>query len=479
MLKKPVIVFLSVFLLVQGLNIALADPGLSAYGKGSWKIYTDTNQINQIAFDVRGNAWLATGGGAVYYSVYGKKQIYTTLDGLASNKVRDVSIDREGNVWFATARGVSIRRSNGQWESYTEKNGLLTNDVWFVEAVADGSVWVAGNEGLNAWQNGKWTAYGRESGLPERWLSFRQVDVSSSGKVYITAGNRVWVLNNQGRFEPYAATQGMDEVPILNMLVDSKENLWLFTALGINQVKPDKKFSIYKPEFFKSFIVMDVTEDAQGNIWAVTGKEFLTFKSEQWEKTAYPSELEGKVVNRIKFDREGNLWLGIFSKETGGGAGLVAKIKGKWLSSYQVGPVGPDFTAATVDGQGNIWFGSTGRRLSIFRKDGTWSSRKIDGDKIYALTTDTLGNVWVSTSSHGTPWDDNWGGPIAWPTLNGDFTTVFRPDGSSKRFGSKELGGVLVSAIGAGPAGKVWFAANAASETIDPTAVALRRKDGT
>lgn len=474
MLKKLISFLLFIFIITQGITAAMA--GEISSPKDTWKIYSDPNQVNQIALDPKGNAWLATSGGAVYATPNFKWQVFTTMDGLASNNVQSVAVDPKGNAWFATPQGVSVRKDNGKWETYTEKNGLLANNNYKIKALKDGSVWVLNTKGINVWKNNVW-APAAKGGLGGDWPVYRcGMGISSSGKLYVVETKRIWTINAKGYFEKFIVDK--DYLPDSKMLIDSKENIWLINRGKIVKVQPDKKIINKTNDFKNDSYFMDITEDPQGTIWVLTSQKIYSLKSDKWSAIAYPQELKGQVASNIYVDKNENIGLTSFSKETGNGMGVTLRVNGKWKNYRQLGPIGPQFTEVTMDGVGNLWFGSTGFHLNVRFKDNKWLNKKLNCQNVSALTSDSLGNIWAATKSGWISWDDLMQSgytPIIHPIGGG--VTEFLLNGKVKS--DFVLEGYYISAMAAGPSGKVWLAVNRHEETIDPLNITLLRNDGT
>lgn len=475
MLKKLTITLVAIIILIQGLAIASAQQTNS---KDAWKTYTDANLVKQIALDGKGNAWLATSGGAAHVSKDGKWQIYTTMNGLIDNNVLSVAIDPKGNVWFATPEGASVLQSNGKWQTYTEKNGLLSNNIWSIKLGPEGSVYLASDKGIDVVKDGKWHSYTEINGLPSESGRYGyKFDINPSGKLIIAYKNQILQLNAKGNFE--SQNFDFEDLPVLNMLSDRKGNIWVVNAYGSVMIKPDKAIVKFRKELVSAHNFMDITEDSQGNIWLLTSQKIYVYEAGKWKILDYPQIIKDQVAINIKVDKQGDIWLSAFQKDTGNGTGLTLFAGGKWNNYRQKGPLGSSYSAVTLDGLGNIWFGANSFRLSVLTPNGDWLYRKVKSERINALTTDSFGNVWVATSGNWIPWNEDMGTGFPMPSLHGDSSTAFFQNGSIKSY-SEQLGGnSSVSAIGIGPIGKVWFAINASSESIDPVNITLRRADNT
>jgi len=450
--------------------------------KEIWKVYTDPNNVQQIDFDSAGNAWLATSGGAVRISPDGKWQTYTTQDGLLSNEIQALTIDQSGSVWCATNKGISRRTSEGKWERYTEQNGLKWIENYGIKAAQDGTVYALSAKGINVWRNNEWTFVNKKnSNLPGDWWVYRcSMDVGPSGNLYLLESNRIWRMTPDGTWEKWLVHQ--DYFPSRKMLVDEEENIWLLDYFQVMKITPDQQIiQVTIPDLeqgHSSEMLMDICQDTGGNLWAVSTKSIYMLSQGKWARQDYPEKLQNQVAQVIKIDENKNIWLAAFRKDTGLSTGITASINDQWINYRQYnGPIGRS-SGVAVDDKGNVWFDGGGLRLNIRQPDGQWKYRELGGNGVTVLTSDHRGNIWAGVESNWVGWSDEWGGFQVPPHAWGMGVSLFTQDGFRKDF-YEELGGEDVSAIAPGPAGKIWFAVNHRSETIDPLHIALRRADGT
>ncbi|MCZ7554928.1 MAG: PAS domain-containing protein [Bacteroidia bacterium] len=110
--------------------------------------------------------------------------------------VMSITPHSDGNVYFgmaaSTARGLGVIDAQENVRYVDVADGLPDNKVWEVKSDADGRLWVASGNGLGCMQNGDWTVYREQAGLPSASLwplypcgDSLYVGTSSSGWVRI------------------------------------------------------------------------------------------------------------------------------------------------------------------------------------------------------------------------------------------------------------------------------------------------------
>lgn len=78
------------------------------------KTAIEFNSINAILNDKKGNLWLGTYGGGIYYFDRERNQFqnYQQSDGLSSNNINTFTFDSTGNLWISTSNGIDIMDTN-------------------------------------------------------------------------------------------------------------------------------------------------------------------------------------------------------------------------------------------------------------------------------------------------------------------------------------------------------------------------------
>lgn len=117
--------------------------------------------------------WLATADGVLHYDGKGWRR-FSGGDGLPGVDVTAVAVDQDNVVWAAlVGDGQQIEISRFDGRNWTPHPGrdiaaevLTDNVVRDVLVAPGGDVWFATANGINRYSEGRWSAYGREEGLP-------------------------------------------------------------------------------------------------------------------------------------------------------------------------------------------------------------------------------------------------------------------------------------------------------------------------
>lgn len=185
--------------------VATEDAGVAMFDGTVWQRFKGntilpSNQTFGITIDKNNNVWIATLEGVAKYDVTLQQWSvpYTGENGtLFYNNVHAIAFDGMGNTWVGhISKGVSqYSNAEHRWLHHTAKKGSLGGDnvrgivVRNPDDAAPESVWFATEDGgVTKFEQGKWTAYMVEDGLPSN-------DVKA---VAIDPYNRVWAATAGG-----------------------------------------------------------------------------------------------------------------------------------------------------------------------------------------------------------------------------------------------------------------------------------------
>jgi len=125
-----------------------------------------TKDTHAIAFDSDGNTWIGHIEHGVDEIKADKTQVsyHPKSSGLGGEEIRDIVVRKTDSqspesVWFATADNGLSRFEQGQWTVYTCENGLPSNDVRAVAIDKYNRVWAATASGVVYFEHGKWLVY--------------------------------------------------------------------------------------------------------------------------------------------------------------------------------------------------------------------------------------------------------------------------------------------------------------------------------
>ena len=398
-------------------------------------------QIYSICPDKDGNLWIATAGGVSKFN--GKKFLnYSKKNGLADNAAVQI-IQYKDYIWVATKHGITRIRGKQMITlnllNYTDGNpinnftfdhqgdlwlgvqniGLIQlevtssdvfsvtykkthtpiKDVFFTSLICDskGKIWIGGKQYLGCYVNNKWI----NIDLPDSELGISDIEEDKDGKLWIsTYEEGVYQFDIvKNSFKNYNKDDGLISPIIRDVFIDSKNNIWLSSKIGISCIVNGQIKTYQQHNGLVSENVKIISEDLEENIWIGTdgsgiyrfaGEEFVNFN----KKTGLPSD----YIMSITQDFDNNYW---FSTYDGGFCYFDQKknqVKSYNTTNSKLSNNTVWTSITTRDS--SLWFG-TGSGLIQLKNGNLNSYENLDwlpSDKITALHEDDLGRLWVGCS---------------------------------------------------------------------------------
>jgi PAS domain S-box-containing protein len=383
------------------------------------------NSISAIHEDRAGNLWIGTRGGGLFRRTGEKFERFTTNVGLINNSISSITEDQDGSLWIGTDGGVSTFR-RGEFTNLTKKEGLSDETIGTIFQDRNGSIWIGTERGgLDRYQNGKFTTFKVENGLPGN--SVHAIMQDNDGSLWIGTTQGVSRLED-GHFDNYSVKDGLSDGSVGALFQDSEGSIWIGTLNGgLNRLRRGRFATHGTSEGLSNPVVWTVTEDGSGNIWAGTDggglNEYANGRFSVWTKK---QGLSGNTIGSLYPSKDGSLWI-----STDGGLdrlkdgkvvtfttkeGLPAKLESSGLAPAVL------VKAITEDFEGNLWFGTDGGGLCLF-KDGKFITYTVkDGlasNSVLWLTPRRAGGIWIGTTKGLSKFD------------SGKFSTLTTKDGLS------------------------------------------------
>jgi PAS domain S-box-containing protein len=360
--------------------------------------------VSVIYEDRAGNLWIGTRGGGLFLFKDGKFSAYTTKDGLANDSVSSMTEASDGSLWIGTDGGLSMFRA-GKFINYTVAQGLSNDIVWSVFQDHTGTLWVGtGGGGLDWFQGGKFTVLTDKDGLPNN--SVNAIYEDRQGSVWVGTLGGVARFQN-GRFETFTTKHGLSDNSVDAIFEDSEGNIFIGTANGgLNKLRKGRFATHGILEGLSAPVVWTVTEDGSGDIWAGTdGGGVNRFSNGRF--TAYTTKqgLSGNTIGALFPGSDGSLWI-----STNRGLDLLKEGKFTTYTSKQGLPAKRESSglapsvlvkAIAEDSEGNLWFGTDGGGLCLFKEDRfiTYTTKEgLPGNIVLWLTPRRAGGIWIGTS---------------------------------------------------------------------------------
>jgi len=286
------------------------------------------NQIIQIKEDKKGRIWFIAFNGEMSYF----------LDGIIYNSTNDKSLqllkfkavvismfqDSKDRLWFGTNKNLLYMFDGKSLTTFKARDQAHQFFFTYVNEDARGRIWTYSSNSVKVYENGKFrssenspvkpVSHKTVTNLPDNSLLF----INKAGLNYHKGDNNVFLhpidtalLNNDlgyfyadqkelwlshksgvlyideaGKTHPY-----LQGTPTLQVIKDSKHNMWFTTSNGIYMLPSieNRLFIIDKLQGLGSNVVKSITKDKKHNIWLgldngnINKLQHLTLKVDQVE----------------------------------------------------------------------------------------------------------------------------------------------------------------------------------------------------
>ncbi len=366
------------------------------------------NDVKTLCQARNGALWAGTlGGGALAYA-NGQFRHYSIRDGLSNNFVNAIVEDKNGVVWLGTDDGLNAFRS-GKFIRVDKAAGLSSSTISTLAADPNGGLWIGTNNGLNRLESSVLeaaeTGHAGHVTPPTNVLGHLPITgLYSSPDGALWAGTQDAGLFRVfgGRVVHYTSDQGLPRAPILSILKDAHQALWVGTGAGgvcLLHLERDNHFACDSSSDAPSAnTVLSLYQDREQNVWMGTESGGLNrFRDGSLITYGAKQGITG-AVRSIYEDPDHSLWIGT-------DLGLKRFHDGV-VTAYRT-PYGPANNYAwTVmkDKEGNVWVGTNQGGLNEFTRAGIKNYTTRDGlpdNQVHAVYEDHAGRIWIGTERGG------------------------------------------------------------------------------
>ena len=213
---------------------------MDGHNDGREDTWWDTNGIQSMLADRKGNLWLGTNGNGVY-KYDGKEFINFTFtndmkqsDSLHHNFIQSMLEDADGNIWLTSLTHGGVSRYDGmEFTHFSSSDGLMDDMVYSSFQDKAGNLWFGSiqtkHEGLYRYDGKSFIGYGKEDGLCDNFVTGFFED--RKGKLWIRTGSILCTYDGE-TFLPFVTEKGEQLKGISFIVEDKDENIWLGGRYG-------------------------------------------------------------------------------------------------------------------------------------------------------------------------------------------------------------------------------------------------------
>ncbi len=402
------------------------------------------NFIYKVVKDSKENIWLGTRSGLNCYDIEKDKIVKITSGNniLYDKKIRDLYIDKNQILWIATNKGffsVNIKSISSDKNTQITSYQSIATDLYSIAEDNKGNIWLATkNSGIEIFNKYTKTFYT----LKNSPVLLNSLTVNNILSVYKDRSNIMWVGTELGGVNKYNVLAKSFESHSYNPLdpnsissnqirtiyEDSQNIIWLGTKNGLNKwLRNESKFIHYQYDSKNKYSIKDnyvraILEIEDGNFWIGTDTAgILVFnpKTEQFfkqykNKKNVANSLSNNKIWKVLEDSKGQIWVATF----GGGLNKYNPETDDF-KSYTNDPEnktsisGNKITTVYEDQKGNLWIGTFENGINLYMPESDsfiqFHKKNTDTDlidRIYYITEDSHGKLWVAAEGSLNLFDD-------------------------------------------------------------------------
>ncbi len=265
------------------------------------KFFADKNgnyfdgYLTEMAQDKDGTYWIGSVDRLIHWdkktnsSVFYQYEKYDTALGLRNPDIFRICIDRLSQIWVSIpGSGVAqFDRRSGTFNllkrDTTISPSLKSNFVFDLYETSDGKIWVGSTAGFYTidTRSKKIETFNRDSLLGP--IATTRVDgfaEDRKGRLWIsTSGKGIYCYDKKNRtIRHFGKSDGLLDDICLDLMVDSRDALYVTMYKGFNIISPEGKISTYSRANGLRFDKADAfLEDNEGKIWVSNAKCLLRF----------------------------------------------------------------------------------------------------------------------------------------------------------------------------------------------------------
>jgi ligand-binding sensor domain-containing protein len=230
------------------------------------------------AVDSKGYLWSGAYDGLWIFSPAGSRTHFTTKEGLPSDNVNDVALDASGNAWIATDGGLAAVESDKVTSVYKGTEiGLVSDIVKKVFVDSNGNIWAAGEYGGDIARfepGGKQTLFTAKKLFDSEPNAITGFAEDANGDLLVaTDGDGLYRRSPSNVWNRITAGDPGVNVPVDNILcvsVAPDGSIWLGLKDRAARFDGEKWQSFTTKEGMSGRAVYDIYFASDGTIWFAT-----------------------------------------------------------------------------------------------------------------------------------------------------------------------------------------------------------------
>jgi ligand-binding sensor domain-containing protein len=270
------------------------------------------NHVIAIAVDSTGKKWIGTWNGLAVFDGTTWQVYKTDNSSLPENVVTAITVSPDNVIWIGTINGNLIKIENAVWTIYNNSNsGMEQGDVYSIAIDNNNTIWTAiWDFGLVKFNGSAWSNLtSSNSDLPSG--SYYDINVVKDTIWVSTTGGLTRIIDTNWTIYNYIDF-GLPGNAFYKTLEDDNGNLWIGTAYGLIQLKPNGQKIKYTSQNsgLPCDAIYSIESDNSGKLWFGTfGSGLVSYNSSNWNASnTSETDLINNDVSELCFDKNHLLW---------------------------------------------------------------------------------------------------------------------------------------------------------------------------
>jgi ligand-binding sensor domain-containing protein len=391
------------------------------------------SQVQCVFQDLQGYLWCGTLGGASKFN--GREFVnYSAKDGLFGTHINSISQLDDNRIVFGTRGGISILEKDSM-QSFLFPGALAEAQVNDMLQLASGDLWIGTNSGLLVFNGSeivqvdsnhggyqqnikkilrteteKWILVTRDAILEVEGHNTKDIyraseetilfdaEYDQNGTLWVACKNPGLISIRGGEVKEYSVLDGLISSSMADVLVDSKNNVWLSSIHGVTKFNRSRVVNYTTYSGLPVDDILKTLEDDEGNIWIATqGGGLVKFIGDNFENFTVEDGLCSSAIMSIAEDSLGATWFASYDN-------AVCRLQNGKFEHFNLDKYTTNnkrFWSSLYDSSGQMWLGSSNNlvRYSNGEFQGFSKDNGLSSSKVLCLHEDSERRLWIGTSS--------------------------------------------------------------------------------
>lgn len=380
----------------------------------------DFGQFSSIEKDDRNRIWLGTVTSGVFRIEEDGSQVRNfsiESSELQSNFISCLQIGKNGDMMVGTwGGGFSIISKDDQCESISEINGLSENKVRCLILDRENNIWIGSNQnGVSCYRGKEFQLFLKSNNGTNTQIG--AIIQDKKGNIWTGSNNGIYFISTEtGKSTKIDFLTGGDDIEVTSLMQDKANNIWVSTwGAGILIINPvnlsvqrfNGKLKASQQGTFTEQYVHTIKQARNGKIWISMLRGVSAYSPGDDNLTTYTTK-EGLTENNstdIQEDNKGNIWIG----SAGSGVSVFKNGKFKPLKSENASEtVYPAISSLALDENGVMWIATEGGGIYSVVDNKIERFTTVDGlasNYVSLIESDLKGRLWLGTNKGICVWN--------------------------------------------------------------------------